>query len=167
MGWSWMENTQEGGMMVSELKNYTTTVAPEQSIAEIEVILAMHGAKHIMKDYDDKGNCIALNFAIQISPTQLVGYKLPVDILRLQQLMKKMKEDGQLKHLSRKDIDNPMTATRIAWRLLKDWVHAQISLIEVEQVTLDQVFLPYAYNSETGKTLYEMVRDRDYKLLEG
>jgi hypothetical protein len=34
-------------------------------------------------------------------------------------------------------------ARKVAWRIIKDWVAAQLALIEAEQATLAQVFLPY------------------------
>jgi hypothetical protein len=46
-------------------------------------------------------------------------------------------------------------AARVAWRILQDWVAAQLALIETETVGLDQVMLPYAHADAQGTTVYE------------
>jgi hypothetical protein len=56
-------------------------------------------------------------------------------------------------------------AVDVAWRVIKDWVEAQLALIEANQVTIEQVFLPYAITAE-GKTLYEQIAS-DPRLLLG
>ena len=44
-------------------------------------------------------------------------------------------------------------ARRTAWRITKDWVDAQVAIIETKMVTTTQVFLPYTVTS-SGKSLY-------------
>ena len=44
-------------------------------------------------------------------------------------------------------------ARRTGWRNIKDWIDAQIALIETEMVTVQEVFLPYVVMGEN--TLYE------------
>ena len=34
-------------------------------------------------------------------------------------------------------------AVRTSWRVLKDWVEAQMALLETGMVTMDEIFLPY------------------------
>jgi hypothetical protein len=41
---------------------------------------------------------------------------------------------------------------------LKDWVGAQMALIEIEMVQLEQVFLPYMVIDSTGTTVYERLQ---------
>ena len=48
----------------------------------------------------------------------------------------------------------PEQAARVAWRILKDWVEAQMAVIDAGMATLPQVFLPYA-QTDTGETVYE------------
>lgn len=45
---------------------------------------------------------------------------------------------------------------RVAWRVLKDWVDAQMSILDLELVEMPQIFLPYAIGAN-DKTLYENV----------
>jgi hypothetical protein len=46
---------------------------------------------------------------------------------------------------------------RTAWRIIKDWVQAQLALVEINMVTVPQVFLPYAIMQD-GRTLWERRR---------
>ena len=59
-------------------------------------------------------------------------------------------------------------AARVAWRIVKDWIEAQIAIVEAEQAEVAEVFLPYMQNTRTGKPLYKMLRDTNFQfLLEG
>ena len=57
----------------------------------------------------------------------------------------------------------PEHAERVAWRIVKDWLEAQLAIIRTEMVTLDQVMLPYMVGDE-GHTVYELYRDRQLAL---
>jgi hypothetical protein len=57
----------------------------------------------------------------------------------------------------------------VAWRILKDWVEAQIALMRSGMITVEQAFLPYCQGPD-GQTVYESLRDRkfsQYALTEG
>lgn len=56
-------------------------------------------------------------------------------------------------------------AVRTAWRIVKDWVEAQMALVETRMVTTQQVFLTYAVMKD-GRTLSEHVQS-DPKFLLG
>ena len=55
---------------------------------------------------------------------------------------------------------------RVAWRILKDWVAAQLAIVETEMVSLDEVMLPYL-RSDDGRTLYELFTERQLALTTG
>jgi hypothetical protein len=55
-------------------------------------------------------------------------------------------------------------AARIAWRIVKDWLEAQLAMIEAGLVDLQQVFLPYAQDA-TGRTFYKLMRERKFQPL--
>jgi len=48
-------------------------------------------------------------------------------------------------------------ARRVAWRITKDWVAAQMAIIDARQAELAEVFLPYAV-MPSGRTLFQEVR---------
>ena len=45
-------------------------------------------------------------------------------------------------------------AERIAWRNVKDWIAAQVALVETEQATMDELFFPKLVD-QNERTLYE------------
>jgi len=52
----------------------------------------------------------------------------------------------------------------VAWRIVKDWVRAQLALIESGQATLPQLFLPHAVRAD-GRTFFEVVAAEPQLLL--
>ena len=124
------------------IKNYTSNVSPFVSIGEIQNALASHGASKIMVDYDG-GKAIAIAFALPDARHGIQGFKLPAAV------------DGTFRVFKEQGVKaDRAQAERTAWRNIRDWVLAQIALVESCDVPLDQVFLPYLTDN-TGQTLYE------------
>jgi hypothetical protein len=129
------------------IKNYTTTIKAEKTITEIQQILAKHKAKAILTEYDNEGNVMALSFKVETKNGD-VGIRLPVNTDKVLQVLKNQrKNNSQVK-------DTKEQAIKTGWRNIKDWIDAQMALIETEMVTIDQIFLPYILNNN-GQTLYE------------
>ena len=57
-------------------------------------------------------------------------------------------------------------AERVAWRIVKDWVEAQMAILESEMVQMDEIFLPYMVN-DNGQTLFEAYRRNQLMIPEG
>lgn len=49
----------------------------------------------------------------------------------------------------------PGQAERTAWRNVRDWIMAQMAIVEAGQVQIDEVFLPYLTDGK-GRTLYQL-----------
>jgi hypothetical protein len=126
-----------------KLINYTTSVSADKSIIEIEKILSQFGASAVMKEFRTDGRIICLSFKLDGK-----GYKIPLNSEGVETVMYKKgakKESQQLQ------------AYRVACRIIKDWIHAQLSLIISGQAQPDQVLLPYLWDGK--RTLYEAYRD--------
>jgi hypothetical protein len=54
-------------------------------------------------------------------------------------------------------------ALRVGWRIIKDWVEAQMAIVESELAGVAEVFLPYAV-TKSGTTLYKHI-ETDGRLL--
>jgi hypothetical protein len=145
------------------LLNYTSKVPADKSISEISRMLAKAGAKQIMHDYDDNGYITALSFSLMLEGQHL-GFRLPTDWRPVQQILKDMRRENTRLSTS---ITSQEHALNVAWRITKDWVEAQLAIIETRMVTTPQVFLPYAVNAQTGKTLYEQIAENPTLLLGG
>lgn len=129
--------------------NYTTKVAADKSIAQIQKNLAAHGATEILSQYDDSGSVIALSFRMKIEDHP-VTFRLPCDWRPVLAIIEK---DVRVPRGKR----TKEHALCVAWRIVKDWVEAQMAIIETKMVKTDQVFLPYAV-AANGRTLYEAVK---------
>lgn len=131
------------------LLNYTTRVSVDRSVGEIMKMLQKFGAHRIMVENDDTGTIIGMSFEIDVEGKK-VGYKLPV---KWEEVLHIIMGDTRVPRSKKNDEH----AKCVAWRILKDWVEAQLAILETNMVKLDQVFLPYAL-SKSGKTIYEHVK---------
>mgnify|MGYP001580242262 CR=1 FL=1 len=141
---------------MTRIANYSTTVTALKSIGEIQGILVAHGAKHILMDYND-GEPIGLSFIVE-TPYGNTPFKLPANIDRVQAVLNK----ERVRTTVGKEL-----ASRVAWRILKDWVRAQMAILETDMVSIDQIFLPYMQVGNNGKILYEVMLDHKLQLPEG
>ena len=146
----------------TKIKNHTTSITIEKTIGEIEIILSKHGITHIFKMYNDKGTPIALAFKAIVRDREL-SFKLPMEEEKILQVFKNQVRAGKLANKYSTDIDQ---ARRTGWRIIKNWIESQLALIEINLVTIDQIFLPYVYDQSRDKTMYELIQDDNYKLLE-
>ena len=123
--------------------NYTTDIPVVRSIAEIQALLAKKGARSITQEYEG-ANVHALSFTMNVGKA-LVRFSLPVNVAGVLQAMQKDRAKGT----------SPEQAARCAWRILKDWIEAQMALIESGQAQTEQVFMPYAQH-ENGRTMFQI-----------
>ena len=126
--------------------NYTTTIAADKTVSEIQKLLAGARAQAVLTEYDTDGVLAAISFRVR-GPCGMMTFRLPANVDKLY---------GVICSSSRIPKRNRTRdqAARVAWRIIKDWLEAQLALIQVEMATLEQVFLPYAQN-EAGVTVYE------------
>ena len=135
------------------LLNYTTKVDVYTTLGEIQKQLVKHGARKILQDYDDNDRIVALTFQIN-TPTGMRGIRLPANVDAVHKVMIRQKVKC--------DRDQ---AERVAWRILKDWVEAQMAILESEMVQMDEIFLPYMVNNN-GQTLFQAYRSNQLLLEE-
>ena len=140
------------------LLNYTTKIPAEQTASEIMSILVRKGATDILTHYGPGGMATGLKWRME-SANGTMGFSLPINT------------DAVFEILTRDRVmkTNPgarmQQANRTAWRIIKEWILAQMALIETEMVTVEEVFLPYML---TGRqTLYQALSNGDLKMLPG
>ena len=126
--------------------NYTTKISAAKTVGEIQEILAKHGASKIMIDYDN-GTPVAVSFQI-MTPYGVQACRLPANAAGA---TKAMREDGVKA--------DDAQGCRVAWRICKDWIEAQMAFIKARQAELSQVFLPYTVNHD-GATVYELYQQQ-------
>lgn len=139
--------------------NYTTTVDAFKTASEIELILVKHKAKSIMKNYDGE-SITGLSFLIDFG-VQQIPVRLPVKVDECLEVLKREKKKNPRSNIKA----TKEQAERIAWRILKNWVEAQMALIDIEMVRFEEIFLPYI-ETQNGQTIYERLEEEKF-LLEG
>jgi len=138
------------------LLNYTTKIEVHKTASQIQEILRKHGASAVLIEYDN-GEISALSFKAA-TPHGDVGFRLPVNAEATLQVLKRGNAPARF--------TTKEHAVRVSWRIIKDWVEAQMAILETRMVTLDQIFLPYMVDPE-GRTLYERLLDSRFQLKEG
>lgn len=137
--------------------NYTTTIDAFKTVSEIEYILMKHKAKSIMKNYDGE-SITGLSFLIDTG-LQQVPVRLPVKIDECLEVLKKEKQNSPRSNIKA----NREQAERVAWRILKDWVEAQMALLDIEMVRFEEIFLPYI-ETANGQTVYQRLEQNQFLL---
>lgn len=143
------------------IKNYTSSVSAGQSITQIERLLVKMGARNIAKEYDGFGKTDSILFSIprgeSVVPIKLPARREAIKKVLLNQY-KRTPNKGQIENAAQQ-------ADRTAWRNVKDWVEIQATMIELDQVELMEVFMPYIYRMDKGKTIYEIAKDNHFQKL--
>jgi len=128
------------------IMNYTTSIDSAKTASEIQKCLARAGASAVMTLYDE--DQVLSSIAFQISQNgQVLSFQLPAQIDKVWQLLQ---SDNKVP----RKLKTREQASRVTWRIIKDWIEAQMAIIEAEQAEMTEVFLPYLQD-HTGQTVYQ------------
>lgn len=136
------------------IKNYRTEVDYWKSIGEIQALLFKYGASHVnLKSGPWGPEAITFTMELEGQPLNFLLDSAPKDILVTLQASKSLNLDGAKTKEEK--------ALRVGWRIVKDWISAQMAFIEARRAgdqarQLITVFLPYAVNT-SGETLGERI----------
>jgi hypothetical protein len=120
---------------------------------EIEGILLKFGAQGIYKEYT--GSRITGLMFMLVKDGQKIPFKLPMTVEKARPIIAKAVNEGKL---PRKYLQEPLRTDqgeRVAWRIIKDWIDSQLSLLEMQFADPIEILLPYAYNAVENKTMYQ------------
>ena len=157
------------------LKNYTSDVPVDRTIARIERTLITCRVSGIMKEYDAAGAVAAIVFRIPAASSDLT-VRLPVDEKSAIEALWMDYADGEklnaagtaLAWTSRKrksKADFVEQGRRTAWKIMQDWVEVQMSMIQMRQAETLEVFLPYIWDTSSKTTVYGRVKSAGYQAL--
>ena len=139
------------------LMNYSTRVEAHRTVSEVTAILVRHGASRIVQDFDRSGNVVALKWSLD-GRYGTLGYAMPVNYEAVYDVLT---DEGLI---FKRDTDRRMAqARRVAWRILKDWIEAQIALLESGMVEMEEIFLPYMLAGTGDRTLYKALVDGQFR----
>lgn len=151
------------------LLNYTTKIDADKTAQEIAKCLSMHGAQAVLTEYDPESSYVsAISFKIKLND-QSMSFRLPCDWKPVYTILTKGKKNPFSYHEDKKrrwESEWRLQAVRTAWRIVKDWVEAQMALVETQMATTATVFLPYVIMKD-DRTLAEHVKSNPTFLLEG
>jgi tRNA nucleotidyltransferase/poly(A) polymerase len=137
--------------------NYTTTVSAEKSASEIQKMLAARKAQAVLCEYDDEGILTHISFRLMTAHGPIF-FRLPANV---QGVHKALQQDERVDRHQYRTCEH---AARVAWRICKDWIEAQLAIVDAEMADMMEIFLPYA-QTETGETLYEVMKSKGFKQL--
>lgn len=138
-----------------KLQNYTTKIKHSQSLTEIMQMLALAKAKNINITYDDDSKPDGISFNLQAN--DLLFFQLPCNYLKV---YAKLKAQNIAPVLKTKE-----HALDVSWRIVKDWLKSQLTLIEINLAETEEIFMPYML-TQSGKTLFKELQSNNFKLLQ-
>lgn len=143
------------------LKNYSTKIPANKTISEIEESLLQHGATDLWKSYGANKEILSLAFAV---PTEhgKIPFKLIINIEAVRQIIREQHQKGDARAISNAQAQDIEQARNVGWRILKDWIDAQMALVEVKMRKIEQVFLADIWDSHTEKTFFEVLEDKNF-----
>lgn len=137
------------------IKNYTTSVDEGKTMSEIIALLVQKGAKSVMMDYDTNQRPMSISFIVTVMDVP-IPFKLPCDFVGVHKYMASEYRNPSARRQFERNPESMNQARRVAWRIIKDWVGAQMAMIDAGQASVAQVFLPYVKMQEQGGiTMYE------------
>jgi len=134
--------------MGKPLLNYTTTVDTSKTVAEVMAILIRHGASRITVDYEAR-RPVAVSFGLD-GPAGPDTYRVPARPARALALLKRDKVAPRYATADH--------AERVAWRIVKDWLEAQLAMIDAGQADLGEILFPFLFDGR--RTAFEAFTER-------
>jgi hypothetical protein len=144
------------------IKNYTSEISSETTIARIEYKLAAVGASGIMKLYGPDRKVTALVFKMPVG-TREHSIKVPANVQSCYEAMWKNHCQSHSRVLDQTKVRIMEQAHRTAWKLVQDWVEVQVSMIVMRQAEPLEVFLPYVWDGK--QTYFEAMKGGGFKAL--
>lgn len=154
--------------------NYTTGVDADTTVGEIFGILRRVRSKSITNEFDEHGHLVAILFSYETAELGERSFRLPSHVEGVHQRLLAMAEERgphaeRFAKFGRNKLSTYEHAERVAWRVIKDWVEAQLAILESRQVSFEQVFLPYMLGQGPSGpiTVFEAFKLNETKALPG
>jgi hypothetical protein len=136
--------------------NYTTKISVRKTAGEIQDKLSRAKAQAVLCEFDPEGLLYSISFRLR-TEHGMVSFKLPANH---EGVYKRLLNDSRVP----RSLKTKEQALRVAWRIVKDWVEAQVAIVEAGVAEITEVFLPYALKPD-GKTVYESAKETEMKMI--
>lgn len=147
-----------------KLKNYTSNVPVERTLARIETRLAEAGVSGTSRHYGPDGKIDSFIFSIKLEDRSY-DVRVPVNAQSCFDAMvaTHRKRHPRMRTTTQSGLHEQ--AYRTAWRLMEDWISVQLSFIVLRQADWRQVFLAYLWDASSQKTFYDVLQGSGFKAL--
>jgi len=140
------------------LKNRTSK--GRNTFEKIQLILSSNGADKIMFDYKN-GVVEAITFSLTIEG-KIMGFHLPALVENVTEILYGGEDRwGRPKKITDTQREQ---AYKTAWANIRDWIDAQLALVQTKQAKVQHIFLPYLI-MKGGRTLAETIESNPAFLL--
>lgn len=156
------------------LKNYTSNVPVSDTIHRIEQVLLRCGVTSISKEYSPavSGKITALVFTVDFGDgLGRVNVRIPANEKAAVDALFKdyagndsISRDGQSVNSSyKRKVRNDFIqqGERTAWKIMQDWIEVQMSMIQLNQAELREVFLAYVWDGR--RTYFQTLKEYGFK----
>ena len=144
----------------------STTVPAEKTANEIEDMLRKADVEKVGKSFES-GRIKAIYFQMD-TPEGSLPFMLPVNVDAVYQIfLNKRKSRPTYKYGTiPMDVKQRIhdQAERTAWRVIHWWLKSQLALVQMQMVSVTEIFLPYMLVSGS-ETLYQRLKAGDFKAL--
>lgn len=155
--------------MAARPTNYSTEVTVQRTVAVCTDMLAQAGATGVTVTYED-GQHAGL-----VAHLKGQTFILPVDPSAMRRVLIAADADGLFKGQKPPKGSGGFTteghAARVAWRVMHDWLRAQLALAAAQQARIEEALLPYmVVGTDPGGmpvSLRERWRDQPAALMAG
>jgi len=153
------------------LLNYTTESAASKRIAESTRMLQEGGASAIMLENGPDREITAIGFVMETTFGRL-PFHLPANVgAVIATINAQIRAEDQIvrtrsryhRKIPRNLFGNKAQAERIAWRIAKDWLEAQLAISQIGSTKFEQIMMPFA--TINGKSFYQRLVERGTLLL--
>src|SRR4051812_34261928 len=122
------------------LLSYTTEIQEHRTLTEIQRLLGQAKASAILQEMNGAGDVEAIAFRINTQFGQM-QFRLPANVQAVDATLKAQYKAGKI---DRRFANDSRHSRRVAWRIIRHWLEAQIALVTVGLAKPEEVFLPYA-----------------------
>lgn len=140
----------------TRLKNASSTASLPRIFEAIQKALVSHKAKYVTYGYENE-RITSVEFVIDINGREY-PFRLPARIENVQKIM----------YPGRRFLSETQKTQiyRTAWANIRDWIGAQMAMIDTGMVRPEEIFLPYMVAND-GRTFFEVMNENQFLLPSG
>jgi len=150
-------------------KAYTTTIDAKRTAGECVALLTDAGADHVSLSMRER-QPVGIGFTLDTTAGKR-HFELPVNVKGVHAMLMRADRAGEFASLRKGPwVTSEQHALDVAWRVVRDWLDAQLALIAAELVTISEAFTAYRViesGQYRGMTVAAAIDADEVKAIEG